>query len=61
MFCMKKLIAGHRLLCNMIGVAVGVGLGVLAANLAVSRCSCACSLKKKAKKAFKALEDKMDC
>ena len=62
MFCMKKMIAGHRMICNMIGVALGVGVGVLVANLAVNKCSCACSLKKKAKKAFKCLEDKMmDC
>ena len=60
MFCMKKMIAKHRLICNMVGVALGVTVGVLVANMTVNRCSCSCSLKKKAKKAFKCLEDKLE-
>ncbi|MCH5183446.1 MAG: hypothetical protein J1E00_04640 [Oscillospiraceae bacterium] len=60
MFCMKKMIAKHRLVCNMVGVAMGVAVGVLVANMAVNKCSCACSLKKKAKRAFKCLEDKLE-
>ncbi len=59
MFCMKKMIAGHRVICNMVGAAAGIGLGFLAANMMVNKCSCGCDLKKKAKKAFKCLEDKL--
>ncbi len=59
MLCMKKMIAGHRAMCNMIGALAGIGLGFLAANLLVNQCDCSCDLKKKAKKAFKCIEDKM--
>ena len=60
MFCMKKMIAGHRMVCNMIGVALGVGIGVLVANMTVNKCACSCDLKKKARKAFKRLEDRFE-
>lgn len=59
MFFMKKMIAGHRLACNMVGCMLGIGMGILAANLTVNKCSCGCGLKKKAKKAFKCIEDKL--
>ena len=62
MMCnMKKMIAGHRLICDMIGVAVGIGLGFLAANAMVNCCTPGRKMKKKAMKAFKSLEDKLCC
>lgn len=59
MSCMKKMIASHRATCDIIGVALGVGLGFLVANTMVNKCCCNHDLKKKAKKAFKCLEDKL--
>lgn len=59
MMHMKKMIASHRAACDMIGVALGITLGFLAANAMVNKCTCGNSLKKKAKKAFKCLEDKI--
>lgn len=61
MLCMKKMIAGHRMMCNMVGIMIGIAIGCTAANCMVSKCSCSCGcdLKKKAKKAFKAIEDKL--
>ncbi len=62
MMCnIKKMIASHRLTCDMIGVAMGIGLGFLAANAMVNCCTPGRKMKKKAMNPFKALEDKFCC
>lgn len=61
MMCMKKMVASHRLVCDMVGVALGIGLGFLAANTLVNCCTPSRKMKKKAMKAFKSLEDKLCC
>ena len=57
MMCMKKMVAGHRAACDMIGIA----LGYLAANALVNSCQPGRKMKKKAKKAIKYLENKLCC
>lgn len=59
MSCMKKMIANHRAMCDIVGMSLGIMLGFLIANTMVNRCCPSHELKKKAKKAFKCLEDKM--
>ena len=59
MSCMKKMIAEHRALCDIIGMMMGVALGLLVANTMVNLCCPKHALKQKAKKAFKCIEDKM--
>jgi len=56
---MKKMIAGHRAMCDIVGMVMGVMLGFLIANTMVNKCCPTHALKKKAKKAFKCMEDKM--
>ena len=57
--CMKKMIADHRAMCDIIGMAMGIMLGFLIANTMVNKCCPTHALKKKAKKAFKCMEDKL--
>lgn len=59
MMCMKKMIASHRAACDTVGVLLGVTMGFLVANALVNRCCPAHAMKKKAKKAFKCLEEKL--
>ena len=61
MMCMKKMVAGHRAACDMIGIAMGIALGYLAANALVNSCQSGRKMKKKAKKAIKYLENKLCC
>ena len=50
--CIKKLISANKLCTFMV-------MCVAAAQMMVSKCCCTAELKKKAKKAFKAVEDKL--
>ena len=61
MLCMKKMIACHRLVCNIIGGVMGMGVGLLAANTLVNCCKPGRKMKKKAMKAFKAMEKTFCC
>ena len=61
MMCMKKMVAGHRAACDMIGIAMGIALGYLAANALVNSCQSGRKMKKQAKKAIKYLENKLCC
>ncbi len=56
---MKKMIASHRAMCDIVGMAMGIMLGFLIANTMVNKCCPTHMLKKKAKKAFRCIEDKM--
>ncbi len=56
---MKKMIAKHRAMCDIIGMSLGIMLGFLIANTMVNKCCPTHALKKKAKKAFQCMEDKM--
>ena len=57
--CIKKLISANKLCTCMVMCVAGAALGVAAAQMMVSKCCCTAELKKKAKKAFKVVEDKL--
>ena len=56
---MKKMISANKA-CTCIAMsAMGAMMGMLAAKMLIKRCCCAEQLKCKAKKAFKAVEEKL--
>lgn len=58
MNCIKKMISDNRKATCIAMAMAGLALGLIASKMVLERC-CTNQLKKKAKKAFKAVEDKM--
>ena len=56
---MKKMVASNKLCTCMIMTAMGSMIGMLAAKYLITNCCCAEKLKCKAKKAFRAMEEKI--
>lgn len=59
MMSMKKMISKNKLCAFMVLTAVGAAAGMAAAKVLITHCCCAETLKCKAKKAFKAMEEKI--
>lgn len=59
MNCIKKMISDNRKATCIAMAMAGLALGLIASKMVLERCCCTNQLKKKAKKAFKAVEDKM--
>lgn len=59
MMSMKKMIAANKMCTYVAFTALGAMIGMAAAKMAVQHCCCAEKLKCKAKKAFKAMENKI--
>ncbi len=59
MMNIKKCVAGNKL-CTFISITVlGAAIGMVAAKAVVEHCCCASKIKNKAKKAIRAMEDKL--
>ena len=59
MMYMKKMIAANKACTYCALITFGAIMGMASAKMLVSHCCCAQKMKKKAKKAFKTLEDKI--
>lgn len=59
MNCMKKMISDNSLLTYAVMSILGMALGIAASKILLSHCCCCSSLKHKARRAFRAVEDKI--
>ncbi len=57
--CMKKMISTNKTLTYMVMCTAGVMLSIAATKMLIGHCCCTESLKSKAKRALKSVEEKM--
>lgn len=59
MMSIKKMVATNKMCTYMALTVLGAAVGMAAAKMVVTHCCCAEKLKHKAKKAFRAMEEKI--